>query len=63
MVPNAIVKSVYKTYQDLNHLDQTSPRTQIIPVCAPDRGSSNGVCIHEEKKQFVVYIFNVQISL
>lgn len=59
MVPNTIVKSVYKPCSELNHhLDQTSPLTQIIPVHAPDWGSSNG-----EKKQCVVYIFNVQISL
>lgn len=64
MVPNAIVKPVYKPCSELNHhLDQTKPLTQIIPVCAPDWGSSNSVCINGEKKQCVVYIFNVQISL
>ncbi len=64
MVPNAMVKPVYKPCSELNyHLDQTSPLTQIIPVCAPDWGSSNSVCIYGEKKQCVVYIFNVQISL
>lgn len=59
-----IVKPVYKNLV-VNRIIicQTSPLTQIIPVCAPDWGSSNGVCINGEKKQRVVYISHVEISL
>lgn len=42
----------------MNHLDQSSPLTQIIPV-----GVFNNVHIYGAKKQCAVYIFNVQISL
>lgn len=60
MVP---LKPVYKPCSVLNHhLDQTSPVSQVIPVCAPDWRSSSIVCFNE-KRENMLYIFLMFKSL